>query len=204
MIKVENVEVFNMEGAVRGMRNPLNSWSKSDSVNEVPFGFNLGEKDLELMKRLYKGGTEHRKFMRQIFISMDITAPLYFWKEFDTYKVGTVSNSCSTMHTIHKKEFELDDFSHDHLRPIGLALLYNIIGALNEYRKMYLETKDKDDWWQLIQLLPSSYNQRRTITMNYENAATIIRQRTGHKLDEWSTLITELKKLPYLEKIIGE
>ena len=181
MIKIENAETFNFEGAIRGMRNPLNSWDKSDSVYENPFGFNIGEADLNLMKKLYKGGTEHRKFMRQIFISMDITAPLYFWKEFDTYKVGTVSNSCSTMHTIHKKEFELDDFSHDHLRPIGLALLYNIIGALNEYRKMYLETKDKDDWWQLIQLLPSSYNQKRTITMNYENAATIIRQRTGHK-----------------------
>ena len=211
MIKVENVEVFNMEGAVRGMRNPLASWAKSDSVNEVPFGFNLGEKDLDLMRRLYKGGTEHRKFMRQIFISMDITAPLYWWKEFDTYKVGTVSNSCSTMHTIHKKEFTDDDFSHDKLMNITdnpsyspRGLLSSTINTLNYCRSKYLETKDKNWWWQLIQLLPSSYNQRRTITMNYENAAAIIRQRTGHKLDEWSTLITELKKLPYLEKIMGE
>lgn len=199
MIKIENVETFNFENAIRGMRNPLSSWSKSDSTPGT-----LGAADLNLMRRLYKAGSEHRKYLRQIFISMDITAPLYWWKEFDTYKIGTVSNSCSTMHTIHKKEFELDDFSHDHLRPIGLALLYNIIGRLNEYRKMYLETKDKDDWWQLIQLLPSSYNQKRTITMNYENAITIIKQRTGHKLDEWSVLIEELKKLPHLEEIIGE
>jgi len=204
MIKVENVEVFNMEGAVRGMRNPLNSWDKSDSVNEVPFGFNLGEKDLDLMKRLYKGGTEHRKFMRQIFISMDITAPLYFWKEFDTYKVGTVSNSCSTMHTIHKKEFELDDFSIEHLTEGNVEGFKSVLNCLNTARQNYIETKDKKWWWQMIQVLPASYNQKRTITMNYENAATIIRQRTGHKLDEWTTLITELKKLPYLEKIIGE
>lgn len=207
MIKIENVETFNFENAIRGMRNPLNSWDKSDSYwvgHDDERQFMIGDNDLDLMRRLYKAGSEHRKYLRQIFVSMDITAPLYWWKEFDTYKVGTVSNSCSTMHTIHKKEFELDDFSHDHLRPIGLALLYNIIGGLNEYRKMYLETKDKDDWWQLIQLLPSSYNQKRTITMNYENAVTIIKQRTGHKLDEWSVLIEELKKLPYLEEIIGE
>ena len=204
MIKVENVEVFNMEGAVRGMRNPFNSWAKSDSINEVPFGFNLGEKDLDLMQRLYKGGTEHRKFMRQIFISLDITAPLYFWKEFDTYKVGTVSNSCSTMHTIHKKEFTLDDFSVEHLTNDSLLALAGVINILNKYRQEYIETKNKNSWWQLIQLLPTSYNQKRTITMNYENAATIIRQRTGHKLDEWASLIGELRKLPYLEKIMGE
>ena len=201
MIKVENIETFNFEGAIRGMRNPLNSWSKSDSQFDP---LKIGENDLSLMKKLFKAGAEHRKFMRQIFISMDITAPLYWWKEFDTYKIGTVSNSCSTMHTIHKKEFELDDFSHDHLRPIGLALLYNIIGGLNEYRKIYLETKDKDDWWQLIQLLPSSYNQKRTITMNYENAATIIRQRTGHKLDEWNEFVSILKELPYIKEISEE
>ena len=216
MIKLENINVFNFEGAIRGMRNPLNSWDKSDSVYENPFGFNIGEADLNLMKKLYKGGTEHRKFMRQIFVSMDITAPLYWWKEFDTYKVGTVSNSCSTMHTIHKKEFSLDDFSIEHVSDDSLEINYkyvkywnkpidalvDLIDILNACREKYLETKDKKWWWQLIQLLPSSYNQKRTITMNYENAATIIRQRTGHKLDEWNVFINELKQLPYIEKIM--
>ena len=211
MIKVEEKEVFNFRNAVRGMRNPLNSWGRSDSDFENPVVFKLGEKDLDLMKRLYKGGSEHRKFMRQIFVSMDITAPLYWWKEFDTYKVGTVSNSCSTMHTIHKKEFTDDDFSHDKLMNITdnpgyspRGSLSNTINTLNYCRSKYLETKDKNWWWQLIQLLPSSYNQKRTITMNYENAATIIRQRKGHKLDEWDILIKELKQLPYLEKIMED
>lgn len=218
MIKIEKAEVFNFEGAIRGMRNPLNSWDKSDSVYENPFGFNIGEADLNLMKRLYKGGTEHRKFMRQIFISMDITAPLYWFKEFDTYKIGTVSNSCSTMHTIHKKEFSLDDFSIEHVSDDVLDInsdngeytnkpidaLVDLIDILNACRDKYLETKDKKWWWQLIQLLPSSYNQKRTITMNYENAATIIKQRTGHKLDEWKVLIESLEKLPYLKTIMGE
>lgn len=216
MIKLENVNVFNFEGAIRGMRNPLNSWDKSDSINEPPFGFNLGEKDLELMKRLYKAGSEHRKYLRQIFVSMDITAPLYWWKEFDTYKVGTVSNSCSTMHTIHKKKFELDDFSIEHVSGDSLEVNYkyvkywnkpidalvDLIDILNACREKYLETKDKKWWWQLIQLLPSSYNQKRTITMNYENVITIIKQRTGHKLDEWNLFIDELKQLPYVEKIM--
>lgn len=204
MIKIEKQEVFNFEGAIRGMRNPLNSWDKSDSVYENPFGFNIGEADLNLMKRLYKGGTEHRKFMRQIFISMDITAPLYWFKEFDTYKVGTVSNSCSTMHTIHKKEFELDDFSIEHLTEGNVEGFKSVINCLNTARQNYIETKDKKWWWQMIQVLPASYNQKRTITMNYENAATIIRQRTGHKLDEWKVLIESLEKLPYLKTIMGE
>lgn len=204
MIKIEKQEVFNFEGAIRGMRNPLNSWDKSDSVYENPFGFNIGEADLNLMKRLYKGGTEHRKFMRQIFVSMDITAPLYWWKEFDTYKVGTVSNSCSTMHTIHKKEFELDDFSIEHLTEGNVEGFKSVLNCLNTARQNYIETKDKKWWWQMIQVLPSSYNQKRTITMNYENAATIIRQRTGHKLDEWKVLIESLEKLPYLKTIMGE
>lgn len=218
MIKIENVVTFNFEGAVRGMRNPLNSWDKSDSVNEPPFGFNLGEKDLELMKKLYKAGTEHRKYLRQIFVSMDITAPLYWWKEFDTYKVGTVSNSCSTMHTIHKKEFSLDDFSIEHVSDDSLEVNYeyvkytnkpidalvDLIDILNVCREKYLETKDKKWWWQLIQLLPSSYNQKRTITMNYENVFTIIRQRQGHKLDEWNNFIEALKELPYVRKIMEE
>ncbi len=204
MIKIEKQEVFNFEGAIRGMRNPLNSWDKSDSVYENPFGFNIGEADLNLMKKLYKGGTEHRKFMRQIFISMDITAPLYWWKEFDTYKVGTVSNSCSTMHTIHKKEFELDDFSIEHLTEGNIEGFKSVLNCLNTARQNYIETKDKKWWWQMIQVLPTSYNQKRTITMNYENASTIIKQRTGHKLDEWKVLIESLEKLPYLKTIMGE
>lgn len=218
MIKLENIDVFNFEGAIRGMRNPLNSWDKSDS-NFYPWdetSVEIGENDLNLMKRLYKAGSEHRKYLRQIFISMDITAPLYWWKEFDTYKIGTVSNSCSTMHTIHKKEFSLDDFSIEHVSDDSLEINYkyvkywnkpidalvDLIDILNACREKYLETKDKKWWWQLIQLLPSSYNQKRTITMNYENVITIIKQRSGHKLDEWNLLIEELKTLPYIEKIM--
>lgn len=218
MIKLENINVFNFEGAIRGMRNPLNSWDKSDS-NFYPWdetSVEIGENDLNLMKRLYKAGSEHRKYLRQIFVSMDITAPLYWWKEFDTYKVGTVSNSCSTMHTIHKKEFSLDDFSIEHVSDDSLEVNYkyvkywnkpidalvDLIDILNACREKYLETKDKKWWWQLIQLLPSSYNQKRTITMNYENVITIIKQRTGHKLDEWNLFIDELKQLPYVEKIM--
>ena len=204
MIKVENIDVFNFEGALRGMRNPYDSWDKSDS-EFYPWdetSVEIGEKDLDLMKRLYKAGSEHRKYLRQIFVSMDITAPLYWWKEFDTYKVGTVSNSCSTMHTIHKKEFQLSDFSNEHLTSDSLLALTGVINALNKYINEFLETKNKNSWWQLIQLLPSSYNQRRTITMNYENVITIIKQRSGHKLDEWNLLIEELKTLPYIEKIM--
>lgn len=218
MIKLENINVFNFEGAIRGMRNPLNSWDKSDS-NFYPWdetSVEIGENDLNLMKRLYKAGSEHRKYLRQIFVSMDITAPLYWWKEFDTYKIGTVSNSCSTMHTIHKKEFSLDDFSIEHVSDDSLEVNYkyvkywnkpidalvDLIDILNACREKYLETKDKKWWWQLIQLLPSSYNQKRTITMNYENVITIIKQRTGHKLDEWNFFIDELKQLPYVEKIM--
>ena len=213
MIKVENVEVWGFEHAIRGMRNPMNSWDKSDSDYDVydNTNFIVGENDLDLMRRLYKAGTEHRKYLRQIFVSMDITAPLYWWKEFDTYKVGTVANSCSTMHKIAAKEFELDDFSHEHLisdEPVPCKIvspqqcLEVQIQVLNTYRKMYLEYKDKKYWWQLIQLLPSSYNQRRTITMNYENAITMIRQRTGHKLDEWNTFVEFLKTLPCIKEII--
>ena len=199
MIKIENVETFNFENAIRGMRNPLSSWGKSDSTPGT-----LGAADLNLMRRLYKAGSEHRKYLRQIFISMDITAPLYWWKEFDTYKVGTVSNSCSTMHTIHKKEFTLDDFSIEHLTEGNVEGFKSVLNCLNTARQNYIETRDKKWWWQMIQVLPASYNQKRTITMNYENAITIIKQRTGHKLDEWSVLIEELKKLPHLEEIIGE
>ena len=217
MIKVENAEVFNLENAIRGMRNPLASWDKSDSeyetANICDFDFRIGENDMNLMRRLYKAGSEHRKYLRQIFVSMDITAPLYWWKEFDTYKVGTVANSCSTMHTIHKKEFTLDDFSHEHLfgynngthdidEPLGILNI--IIDTLNEWREEYIKNKDKEEWWQLIQLLPTSYNQKRTVTMNYENVVTIIRQRTGHKLDEWNDFIRILKELPYVNEIIED
>ena len=221
MIKVENIDVWGFEHAIRGARNPMNSWDKSDSrhankldaqtIQDMREGmFILGENDLNLMKKLYKAGTEHRKYLRQIFVSMDITAPLYWWKEADTYKVGTVANSCSTMHKIAAKEFELDDFSHEHLfgevdkryanQPIGALQI--IIECLNHWRKNYLETKDKDDWWQMIQLLPSSYNQRRTITMNYENVVTMIKQRTNHRLDEWNDFVEILKGLPYITDIM--
>lgn len=201
MIKVENVAVYNLSRAVYSARNPLNSWLKSDSDIENDI---IGTNDLELAKKLYKAGTEHRKYLRQIFVTMDITAPLYWWKEFDTYKIGTVSNSCSTMHKIHAKEFVMNDFSHEHLTGHSIDILSLLIGDLNVYRNVYLKTKNKNEWWQMIQLLPSSYNQRRTITMNYENVMSIIEQRTGHKLDEWNLLIDELRKLPYVNDIRGD
>lgn len=219
MIKVSNLDVWGFEHAIRGMRNPLNSWDKSDSEIKVVHvdqfsleetkDFVIGKNDLDLMKRLYKAGTEHRKYLRQIFVSLDITAPLYWWKEFDTYKVGTVSNSCSTMHKIASKEFELNDFSYDNLY-FDVTLPYNpsqvlryTITALNYWRQQYLDTKDKGDWWQLIQLLPSSYNQKRTITMNYENVISIIKQRKNHKLDEWNDLVDYfIANLPYIREII--
>ena len=217
MIKVANVDVWGFEHAIRGMRNPMNSWDKSDSgwgeyTNDID-SFDVGQNDLTLMKSLYHAGTEHRKYLRQIFVSMDITAPLYWWKEFDTYKVGTVSNSCSTMHKIAAKEFTIDDFSHEHLisdEPVPCKTVSSHqclevqIQVLNTYREMYLEYKDKKYWWQLIQLLPSSYNQKRTITMNYENVVTIIKQRTNHKLDEWRTLVNVFYwNLPHIKEIIN-
>jgi len=213
MIKVENVEMWGFEHAIRGMRNPMNSWNKSDSIkcyanancqgicrNNL-CGMCIGKNDLDLMRRLYKAGPEHRKYLRQIFVSMDITAPLYWWKETDTYKVGTTSNSCSTMHRIHAKKFTLDDFSHEHLYDVPKQKLRDLIEELNYCRAVYLKTKDKNDWWQMIQLLPSSYNQRRTITMSYENVVNIINQRSGHKLDEWNVFVEELKRLPYIKEI---
>lgn len=221
MIKVENIDVWGFQHAVRGMRNPLNSWNKSDSyenycveyaedASEIrhPY-YRIGAADLDLMKRLYKSGTEHRKYLRQIVVSMDITAPLYWWKEFDTYKVGTVANSCSTMHKIAAKEFELDDFSHEHLLDTGMWLLETTIDRLNKWRVVYVlgnqvyEPKSKEIWWQMIQLLPSSYNQKRTVTMNYENVVTMIKQRTGHKLDEWNEFTKILSELPYIKDIMG-
>lgn len=223
MIRVEHVEVFNFEGAIRGLRNPMNSWDKSDSwfsdgysVYNVagvhapidtdcePSKITIGKNDLNLMRTLYNAGSEHRKYLRQIFVSMDITAPLYWWKEFDTYKIGTTADSCSTMHKIHAKEFELDDFSHEHLsyEDNCLYFLGQTVDVLNQCRDLYLETKDKKWWWQMIQLLPSSYNQKRTVTMNYENVVTMIRQRSGHKLDEWRNFVEILKDLPYIQEII--
>lgn len=223
MIRVEHIEVFNFEGAIRGLRNPMNSWDKSDS--KICFGndftdctvdtekcqrkddkdfckdvFCIGKNDMSLMRRLYKGGTEHRKYLRQIFVSMDITAPLYWWKEFDTYKVGTVANSCSTMHKIADHEFTLDDFSVEHLKN-ALPVMNEVIESLNNNREFFIKTKKKYFWWQMIQLLPSSYNQKRTVTMNYENVVTILKQREGHKLDEWNTFCGLLKQLPYIEEI---
>lgn len=246
MIKVENVEVWGFEHAIRGMRNPMNSWNKSDShtweqgyVENCDRCFKrtldnidthspsvdlycIGPNDLDLMQKLFKAGTEHRKYLRQIFVSMDITAPLYWWKEMDQYKIGTVTNSCSTMHKIAAKPFELNDFSWDHLLNNGCDLfelkwgtdcstmvqpqhflIEYVIPVLNVCRQKYLETKDKQYWWQMIQLLPSSYNQRRTVTMNYENVFTIIKQRTGHKLDEWNKFVEILKTLPYVKEIGG-
>lgn len=201
MIKVENVETWGFGHAIRGMRNPLNSWDKSDSYIEL-CDVIVGDADLALMHKLYKAGTEHRKYLRQIFVSMDIVAPLYWWKEFDTYKVGTVANSCSTMHKIHSKEFELDDFSHEHLLNGSLETLEYIIADLNYSREMYLETKDKDYWWRMIQILPTSYNQRRTVTVNYENVVNMIHQRENHKLNEWREFTNILRDLPYIKPIM--
>lgn len=264
MIKIKNADVVGWEAAIRGMRNPLNSWEKSDSLFDIKLvpdcGGNIhrgghdihglgrwasfkwdeneenhiGDNDKDLMKRLCKAGTDHRKFMRMITVYVDITAPLYWWKEFDTYKVGTVTNSCSTMHNIHAKEFTLDDFSHEHLvdcsadrqlylsamitdddpavyeKPTGmwgfgpLDILEVTINDLNLYRDLYLQTKNKVYWWQMIQLLPSSYNQKRTIMLNYEVLANMYKSRKDHKLDEWVSLCEWIKTLPYAELITGE
>lgn len=214
MIKIDNVEVHGVEAAVRGMRNPLNSWDKSDSERKYYGGdcykgvFIVGKNDLELMKKLVKAGTDHRKFMRMITIYCDITAPLYWWKEFDTYKVGTVSNSCSTMHCIHKKEFKLEDFSYEHIldetftgEVIPMVLLEATIKCLNENRAHYLSTKDKKYWWQMIQLLPSSYNQKRTVMLNYEVLANMYKSRRLHKLDEWREFCAWIESLQYSELI---
>lgn len=253
MLKIENTEVVGWEAAIRGMRNPMNSWDKSDSGwdahipplelrNQVDweqwaehykavqysdeYTYDIGPDDRDLMTRLRNAGTDHRKFMRMITVYLDITAPLYWWKEFDTYKVGTVANSCSTMHKIADKEFTLDDFSCEHLidydlyscdeiyGPVingaphigcgGLQLINLTINVLNYYRGKHLETKEKKYWWQLIQLLPSSYNQKRTVMLNYEVLANIYKSRKDHKLDEWHTLCDWIESLPYSELITGE
>ena len=247
MLKIENTEVVGWEAAIRGMRNPMNSWEKSDSrfsllddcgdCTHCNLRFDecneqqIGPNDLDLMTRLRNAGTDHRKFMRMITVYLDITAPLYWWKEFDTYKVGTVANSCSTMHKIADKEFTLDDFSHEHLfKPDDVGGMYYsataeeeftstdalmvIIEALNVYRKTYMAVKadtvsdydhmSKEYWWQMIQLLPSSYNQKRTVMLNYEVLANIYKSRNNHKLDEWHTFCDWIESLPYSELIIGK
>ena len=239
MIKIENTEVMGWEHAIRGMRNPLNSWPRMDSyqphclccprddatepneehdITVLPYV--LGKNDHDLMMRLAKAGGAHAKYRRMIVVYADVTAPLYWWKEYDTYKVGTVANSCSTMHKIAAKEFTLESFSHEHLidsidenwdiaagdecQSTPLDILYTVIDALNIYREKYLEAKDKKYWWQLIQLLPSSYNQRRTVMLNYEVLANIYRQRLNHKLDEWREFCKWIEQLPYSELITGK
>lgn len=237
MLKIENTEVMGWEAAIRGMRNPMNSWEKSDSAcfsyvdvttsDDIARGdypkytkpcMFLGDNDLDLMTRLRNAGTDHRKFMRMITVYLDITAPLYWWKEFDTYKVGTVANSCSTMHKIADRELTMEDFSCEHLfdrygdysmnlnysYKCPKAVMQDLINILNHYRHWYLETKDKKYWWQMIQLLPSSYNQRRTVMLNYEVLANIYKSRRNHKLDEWHTFCDWIESLPYSELITGK
>ena len=232
MIEIKNVITPSPEQwkvLILGARNAMNSWDKSDSRYLIPRSgisaptiFQLGSNDHDLMMRLRNAGTDHRKFMRMIIVYMDITAPLYWWKEFDTYKVGTVANSCSTMHKIAEKEFTLDDFSHEHLiarekplieytdgadaveLPNAIWLIHRIIQTLNQYRNLYLQTKDKKYWWQMIQLLPSSYNQKRTVMLNYEVLANIYKSRKGHRLDEWKTMLDWIETLPYSELIAGK
>ncbi len=228
MLKIEETEVVGWKAAIRGMRNPMNSWEKSDSLFgsdlAIPYAQHnpvvlidqngvmtfIGDNDLDLMTRLCNAGTDHRKFMRMIIVYLDITAPLYWWKEFDTYKVGTVANSCSTMHKIAAKEFDVNDFSHEHVEELtgdeynmSYGMLLRTVDILNYYRQKYLETKDKVYWWQMIQLLPSSYNQRRTVMLSYEVLANMYKSRRHHKLDEWHTFCDWIESLPYSELITG-
>ena len=202
MIKLERTSVMNLENALRGMRNPLNSWNKCDSAYDENGEFIVGENDLDLGGRLARSGSDHRKFLRQIFVCVDITAPLYWWKEFDTYKVGTVANSTSTMHKIQAKEFCREDFSMERMTGDAVAVMDSVIACLESERQKFLETKDKDAWINMIQLLPSSFNQMRTVTMNYEVLINIYYARRMHKLTEWHTLCDEIKKLPYADKLI--
>ena len=219
MIKFEHTEVMNFEGVIRGMRNPLNSWDKSDSYTVVEYdngdcpikSFDIGDNDLALMKKLAKAGSDHSKFLRMINVAVDITAPLYWWKEYDTYKVGTIANSCSTMHKIHDKEFVLDDFSVEHLGEdvilngtnlnVALDCLRQTIRVLNSARQWYLETNDKKYWWLMIQLLPQSYNQKRTVQLNYQVLKNMYHARKNHKLDEWRVFCKWCEKLPYFKEI---
>ena len=206
MIKLEKTDVFGWEAAIRGMRNPMNSWDKSDSKYYLfegagNFITEIGENDLKLMKSLAKAGSDHGKFLRMITVTVDITAPLYWWKEFDTYKVGTVANSCSTMHKIHSKEFTMDDFSCEHLTPLAMSTMDRVIDMLNNYRADYSLTKSKRDWWQMIQLLPSSYNQKRTVQLNYQVLKSMYFARRDHKLDEWREFCKWVETLPYFKEV---
>lgn len=202
MITIERVAVMNLENAIRGARNPMNSWDRSDSYYNENHEYILGEQDLSLARRLCTAGSDHRKFIRQIFVSLDITAPLYWWKEFDTYKVGTVANSTSTMHRIHSKPFSVEDFSHDHMDESTLRQLSLLVDYLESVRLKYRETKDKALWYDIIQLLPSSYHQLRTCTMNYENLTNIYYARKNHKLNEWITFCEWIETLPYFDVMI--
>jgi len=202
MIKIERISVLNFENAIRGARNPMNSWARMDSFYDENGNFVLGENDLSLASRLAAAGSDHRKFLRQIIVSMDITAPLYWWKEFDTYKVGTVANSCSTMHKIQAKEFSREDFSCDRLTPEALSVLDTVIDFLESERVKFNETKDKASWHNMIQLLPSSFNQMRTVSMNYEVLINIYYARRHHKLAEWHTLCEAIESLPYAKELI--
>lgn len=201
MIKIERTSVMNFDNAMRGARNPLNSWGRYDSFFDEEGNFVFGENDLSLAKRLCFAGTDHRKFVRMIFVSVDVTAPMYWWKEYDTYKVGTVANSTSTMHKITSKPFELSDFSVDHMNEEGIAAMEKLIETLENLRLRYIETKDKELWYTIIQLLPSSYNQMRTCTLNYENLCNIYYARRNHKLAEWHTYCDWIKELPYFSEL---
>ena len=202
MIRLERTSVMNLENAMRGARNPMNSWSRMDSYYDENGSYVLGPNDLDLAKRLRKAGSDHRKFIRQIFVSVDITAPLYWWKEYDTYKVATVANSTSTMHKIHSKPFEREDFSTDHMTEDTLAFMDMVIARLEAIRQKYLEAKSKEDWYDMIQLLPSSYNQMRTCTLNYETLVNIYHARKNHKLQEWHTFCDWIASLPYGRELI--
>ena len=201
MIKIENIDVYGWDAAIRGTRNPMNSWDRMDSCYNNG-EFEIGENDYKLLKNLTIAGPEHRKWNRMVTVTMDITAPLYFFKEYDTYKVGTVANSCSTMHKIQAKKFEMSDFSVEHLR--SLRVMHEVIDELNFYRDKFNKSKSKDDWWEMIQLLPTSYNQKRTVHLNYEVLGTIYHQRRYHKLDEWHVFCDTIKTLPYSEFITRE
>jgi len=202
MITLERTSVMNLENAMRGARNPMNSWNRMDSEYDEDGNYCLGPNDMDLAKRLRRAGSDHRKFIRQIFVSVDITAPLYWWKEYDTYKVATVANSTSTMHKIHSKPFDLNDFSHDHLTPASMKVMEMMVEELEKVRLKYVAEKKKEDWYDLIQLLPSSYNQMRTCTLNYETLVNIYYARRNHKLEEWHTFCRWIESLPYAKELI--